>query len=172
MPTELVLKVAFLAAFAAVMAVAIRAGRRAKRRHDGSLNQLANEVKGLIAVRAALGIVFYVALAGWLGNFKYEALGTNYRGGVGLYDDHELITSGPYRSMRHPIYAAFIATMLLAGVVSASWLLGISGLLLVSSIAAARIPVEERELSERFGARWSTYRARTGSLVPRFPPTP
>ncbi len=35
--------------------------------------------------------------------------------------------------------------------------------------AAARIPVEERELGERFGAAWDAYRARTGALVPRLP---
>jgi protein-S-isoprenylcysteine O-methyltransferase Ste14 len=100
--------------------------------------------------------------------WSFRSLGTNYRGGVGLYDSHELVITGPYRWMRHPIYVAFIVIMLLVLLVSANWVLGVSGLLLVVSIAAARIPTEERELQERFGPEWERYRRQTGPLIPRF----
>jgi len=50
---------------------------------------------------------------------------------------------------------------------SANWVLGVSGLLLVGSIAVARIPVEERQLREHFGIAWDNYCAQTGSIVPR-----
>jgi protein-S-isoprenylcysteine O-methyltransferase Ste14 len=96
-----------------------------------------------------------------------NALGTNYRGGVGLYANHVLVSGGPYRRIRHPIYLAFVSIMVLVLVLSANWVLGLSGLLLVSSIALARIPIEERQLRERFGAAWEVYRARTGSMLPR-----
>lgn len=98
---------------------------------------------------------------------SFRALGTNYRGGVGLYDDHSLVTSGPYHRIRHPIYVAFIVIMTLVLVLSANWVLGISGLLLVTSIAIARIPIEERQLQGRFGRSWETYRAQTGTVLPR-----
>jgi protein-S-isoprenylcysteine O-methyltransferase Ste14 len=100
---------------------------------------------------------------------SFRALGTNYRGGVGLYDDHELVTTGPYHHVRHPIYVAFIAIMLLILPLSTNWVLGLSGLLLVTSIAAARIPVEDRELRDRFGSRWEEYRGRTGRVLPHLP---
>ena len=45
--------------------------------------------------------------------WSFRSLGGNYRGGVGLYDAHELVTTGPYRWIRHPIYLAFIGIMLL-----------------------------------------------------------
>jgi protein-S-isoprenylcysteine O-methyltransferase Ste14 len=45
--------------------------------------------------------------------------------------------------------------------------LGLAGLLLVSSIAAARIPIEEADLQERFGDSWDAYHRRVGCLVPR-----
>jgi protein-S-isoprenylcysteine O-methyltransferase Ste14 len=99
--------------------------------------------------------------------WSFRSLGTNYRGGVGLYDSHELVTTGPYLWIRHPIYLAFIGIMLLVLLVSANWVLGLSGLFLVVSIAAARIPVEERQLRARFGPAWEDYRERTGRLVPR-----
>ncbi len=190
-------KVAFIVAFITAATVAATAARRATRKHGGSLNQLAHEVPGLLVVRAALGLVFYAALAIWLlglpvGAWSYlplpitarwigvvsllptllffiwsfSSLGTSYRGGVGLYEAHELVTTGPYRLIRHPIYLAFTAIMLLVLLVSANWLLGLSGLLLVVSIAAARIPVEERELAERFGSAWDAYRSHTGRVLP------
>ena len=65
------------------------------------------------------------------------------------------------------MYLAFAAIMLLVLIVSANWLLGLSGLLLVGSIAAVRIPVEERQLAERFGSAWDAYRSHTGRVFPR-----
>lgn len=190
-------KLMFVAAFVIAATVATRTAKHATRRHGGSLNQLAHEVRGLIVVRAALGIIFYTALFAWLFwssawswmyvaipngarwlagallvpvlaffSWSFSTLGTNYRGGVGLYDSHELVTTGPYRFVRHPIYMSFIAIMLLVFPLSTNWLLALSGLALVVSIAATRGPIEDRELQERFGDRWTVYRRRTGAFLP------
>ncbi len=191
-------KVAFAMAFVFAVTVAASTARRASQVHGASLNQLAHEVRGLLIVRAILGLVFYATLAAWLFwpatlhwtylpisapvrwcavvllvpclaflAWSYRTLGTNYRGGVGLYDDHALMTAGPYRLVRHPIYAAFVAVMLLVMLLSSNWLLGASGLLLVVSIAAGRIRIEEAQLHERFGRQWESYRDQTGCLIPR-----
>ena len=198
MTPEIWFKLAFVLAFVFAVRVAASTARQAAQRHGGPLNQLTHEVRGLLIIRAALGIVFYFALMLWLCwprallwsyfpapmalrwaavvlfvpvlaffAWSFRTLGTNYRGGVGLYDHHELVSTGPYRWIRHPIYAAFIAIMLLVAVLSANWVLGLSGLLLVSSIAAIRIPIEERELRERFGTAWDAYRERTGRMMAR-----
>lgn len=98
---------------------------------------------------------------------SFRALGSNYRGGVGLYPTHSLVTTGPYHYIRHPIYVAFIAIMGLVLLLSANWVLSLSGLLLVASIAVVRIPVEERQLRDHFGTEWDAYSTRTGSIVPR-----
>lgn len=191
-------KVAFGISFAFAFTVAARTARLAAQRHGGAVNQLANEIRSLLVVRAVLGLVFYGALVMWMfwpgsASWMYlpvptplrwvavgllaptllgfaasfRALGTNYRGGVGLYPEHALVTTGPYRRIRHPIYVAFIGIMCLVALISANWLLGVSGLLLVVSIAVARIPVEERQLHERFGGSWEKYRAGTGAVLPR-----
>jgi protein-S-isoprenylcysteine O-methyltransferase Ste14 len=118
-----------------------------------------------MALRWAAAVLLIPVLLFFVWSFR--SIGANYRGGVGLYDDHALVTTGAYGLCRHPIYAAFISIMLLVFVMSANWVLGLSGLLLVTSIAAFRIPIEERELRERFGAEWEHYRARAGRLVPR-----
>lgn len=98
--------------------------------------------------------------------WSFHSLGINYRGGVGLYQEHQLVTTGPYRWLRHPIYFAFVSIMLLLVPLSGSWVLGLSGLTLVASIAAVRIPVEEAQLHERFGSTWERYRAQTACLFP------
>lgn len=102
--------------------------------------------------------------------WSYRTLGRNYRGGVGLYADHDLVTTGPYGRIRHPIYVTFIVLMVLVLLISANWVLGVSGLLLVSSIAMVRIPVEESELREQFGLAWDAYSARVGRMLPRLSP--
>jgi len=191
-------KIAFGVAFLFAVTVAARTATLAGKTHGGTMNHLSHEVRGLLAVRAALGIVFYASLVAWiiwprslswmylaipttlrwiavalliptlvLFATSFRALGANYRGGVGLYPNHALVTTGPYRLIRHPIYLAFIAIMCLVFVLSANWLLGLSGLLLVGSIAIARIPIEERELHERFGMSWRTYQEQTGKFFPR-----
>lgn len=104
-----------------------------------------------------------LALFAW----SFRALGRNYRGGVGLYPDHNLVTTGPYGGIRHPIYVSFVVLMVLVLLISANWVLGVSGLVLVSSIAVVRIPVEETELRERFGPAWDDYSGRVGRLLPK-----
>jgi protein-S-isoprenylcysteine O-methyltransferase Ste14 len=196
--TEIWFKMAFVIAFLYAVTVAALTARRATRQHGEPLNQLGYEVRGLVAVRAGLGLVFYGMLGVWLFRaesphwaripeppllrwgavgllvpalafftWSFRSLGSNYRGGVGLYAGHELVTRGAYRWVRHPIYVAFVAVMFLVLLVSANWVLGMAGLTLVASIAAARIPTEERELRERFDTAWEKYSARTGLLLPR-----
>ena len=45
------------------------------------------------------------------------------------------------------------------------WFLGVSGLVLVLSVAAARVPTEERELRERFRDAWVHYAGRTRRFI-------
>lgn len=193
----LIFQLVFVAAFVWAAVVGARAASRAVRLHGGSINQLANEARGLVVMRAALGLVFYAALGSWLFapsafawaylsvptalrwaaaallvpalaffTWSYATLGGNYRGGIGLYEQHELVTRGPYAIVRHPIYLAFIVIMLLVLPLTANWIVGMSGLALVSLIALVRIPQEERQLRERFGAAWTAYASRTGRLLP------
>lgn len=190
-------KVAFVLAFVALAVVGGRTAKRASRTHGASVNQLQNEVKGLLIVRGVLGAVFYAMIAVWFffpqilrwtwvpipasGRliamvlllpvmaflvWSFRAIGTNYRGGIGLYEKHELVTSGPYSIMRHPIYISFILIMALVTAISSNWLLGLSGLVLVTMIPIRRIPTEEAELRERFGESWDKYSARTRMLFP------
>jgi protein-S-isoprenylcysteine O-methyltransferase Ste14 len=80
--------------------------------------------------------------------------------------DHTLIESGPYRFVRHPVYAGYLALLLGSGVASLSiclwllWPLSLFGIL----VQAAS---EEQLLGARFGQDYEGYVRRTGRLVPR-----
>jgi protein-S-isoprenylcysteine O-methyltransferase len=81
-------------------------------------------------------------------------------------EDHTLIESGPYRFVRHPVYAGYLALLLGSGVASLNvclWLLWPISLLGILTQAAS----EEKLLEERFGQDYKRYVRRTGRLVPR-----
>jgi protein-S-isoprenylcysteine O-methyltransferase Ste14 len=82
-------------------------------------------------------------------------------------EDHALIESGPYRFVRHPVYAGYLALLLGCGVASSNvclWLIWPVSLLGILIQAAS----EEQLLRERFGQEYERYVRRTGRLVPRF----
>jgi protein-S-isoprenylcysteine O-methyltransferase Ste14 len=81
----------------------------------------------------------------------------------------ELITTGPYRWCRHPLYASFVLFVVPGiGLITQTWtilLAALSGVALTSAL----IPREERAMDRAFGAAWRDYRAHTSRLIP-FPP--
>jgi protein-S-isoprenylcysteine O-methyltransferase Ste14 len=84
-----------------------------------------------------------------------------------VFENHELVTGGPFRFVRHPVYSGNLALFL----GSALGMLNIYLFLLwpiavLGFIAEARI--EERLLRDRFGAVYEAYAERTGGLLPRF----
>jgi protein-S-isoprenylcysteine O-methyltransferase Ste14 len=81
-------------------------------------------------------------------------------------EDHALIASGPYRFVRHPVYAGYLALLLGSGVAALNvsvlliWPVSLVGIL----IQAAS---EEQVLRERFGHDYERYLRQTGRLAPR-----
>jgi len=94
-------------------------------------------------------------------------LGTNWSGVVTLKEGHELIRTGPYRAIRHPIYTgillALLCTAITFGEVRA--LLAVAIAWLSFYIKARR---EELFLSQEFGPGFAEHKQRTGMFLPRF----
>lgn len=111
-----------------------------------------------------VGLAALVSVLFW---WIHLSLGSNYRGTNGLHDNHQLVTTGPYQYVRHPTYVAFPLTMVVLFLLSSNWLLGIAGFALTVTIGVGRVPVEERQLHERFGQAYKDYASRTGRFVPR-----
>jgi len=79
--------------------------------------------------------------------------------------DHQLITHGPYRFTRHPIYLGNI-TVFIGIAVFASSLPGFLIMLGLIPVFLSRIRIEEKLLTEEFGDVYRTYKAATKKLVP------
>ncbi len=96
-----------------------------------------------------------------------RALGRNVSPTVITHEDHELVTSGPYRWVRNPLYTAGVLLFTSLGLVSASWYL-IAGAALAFALVRLRLPKEETELEARFGQEYRDYARRTGRFLPRW----
>jgi protein-S-isoprenylcysteine O-methyltransferase Ste14 len=79
-----------------------------------------------------------------------------------------LVTSGPYRYVRHPIYSADMMAIWGALIAfPAVWLL--LGALWATAVMSAWAVLEERALSKRFGTAYVEYRKKTPMLLPDYP---
>ncbi len=111
-----------------------------------------------------LGLALYAG-GNLLALVALRALGKQYSGYVTLQDNHELVQTGIYGVIRHPIYLRAILVMLGLPLVFRSWL-ALPALALGAVFAAARIRQEEKLLAEQFGAEFEVYRRRTWRLLP------
>lgn len=95
------------------------------------------------------------------------SLGKNFNTTLHLRDEHTLVTSGPYKYIRHPMYAAQIPLILCWLPASGNWLVGLPGLIGGLLVFILRIPQEEKVMLERFGQAYQDYMDRTGRFLPR-----
>jgi protein-S-isoprenylcysteine O-methyltransferase len=86
--------------------------------------------------------------------------------GLAVYRDHVLVTSGPFRWLRHPMYSGALALWLGAALGTLNWLLLALWPLLVVGVVR-ELPTEEGMLRAKFGAAYEAYAAQTGRLLPR-----
>ena len=96
-----------------------------------------------------------------------NSLGRNFFASLSLSADHELITRGPYRWVRHPMYLCFMGIFFACFLLSANWFIGATGMLAELVIMLWRTPREERMMAERFGEEYELYRKRTGRFFTR-----
>jgi protein-S-isoprenylcysteine O-methyltransferase Ste14 len=111
-----------------------------------------------------LGLVLFAL--GFIGmNWAEAALGKQFSVQVTLQEDHQLVTSGPYRYLRHPRYACILLYNLGLALLFRSWL----ALLLVGLLAGVllwRIRDEEMFMHLAFGSEWESYSQRSWRLIP------
>ena len=114
-------------------------------------------------LRAAIGLALFASgllFALW----ARRAIGRNWGAPMTQKAESELVTSGPYRLVRHPIYAGVLAAGVGTAVALNWWWLAVFGLAAIYFVYAAR--VEERYLEERFPETYPAYRRSTKMLVP------
>jgi protein-S-isoprenylcysteine O-methyltransferase Ste14 len=111
-----------------------------------------------------------IAVVGYSGLLlvsTFRHLGKNLTDTVVTRKDHTLVTSGPYRYVRHPFYVSFALGNLGGSLAMANWFVFLAGLIPLGFLVA-RTRIEEVKLVERFGVAYQEYMQRVGRFVPRF----
>lgn len=82
-------------------------------------------------------------------------------------EKHVLVTHGPYRWVRHPLYSTATIALVSLSILAANWFMLAMACVAFIGIAALVIPREEAELIRRFGDEYREYVLRTGRFAPR-----
>jgi protein-S-isoprenylcysteine O-methyltransferase Ste14 len=109
------------------------------------------------AALVAVGLVF----ACW----ARVSLGSNWSAAVTLKRDHQLIVSGPYRYVRHPIYTGLLFALFGTALETTAWR-GVIGFALIATAIAYKYRTEERFLTDKFGDEYVRYKGDVPALVP------
>jgi len=109
------------------------------------------------ALLLALGLAFSV----WARVY----LGRNWSATVTVKEDHELIRSGPYSLVRHPIYTGLLLGFIGTAIVRGEWR-GVLAVLIVFVALWRKLRLEERWMSETFGEEYRRYREHSAALIP------
>lgn len=117
-------------------------------------------------LRTAAGAALFGAGVALL-DAAHRDLGRQFSPTLEIAHDHQLVTHGVYRHVRHPMYTAgflwaFGQMLLIPNLVA-----GPAALPAIAFLTALRLPREEAMLRELFGAEYDEWRERTGALWPR-----
>ena len=93
-------------------------------------------------------------------------LGKHWRYEAALNEDHELVQTGPYRWVRHPIYASMLGMLLATGAAWTWWPVLIAALIVFLAGTEIRVRSEDRLLAARFQAAFVAYRSRVPAYIP------
>ena len=103
----------------------------------------------------------------WLFWRSHADLGRNWSATTELRQEHDLVTSGVYKRIRHPMYAAIWLIFLVQPLLVQNWIAGLAGPLAFAIMYFIRVPYEEAMMRDGFGEAYDTYCARAGRLFPR-----
>lgn len=110
--------------------------------------------------------VLLAPLAVVVGVLAARSLGREFRVQAVVTEGHRLITSGPYRVVRHPIYASLLGLLLATGITITQWPALAVSLAVFLAGTEIRVRVEDALLEARFGADFEAYRKRTAAYIP------
>jgi len=104
-----------------------------------------------------LGIAFAIWARMWIAG--------NWSSDVTLKRDHELIVSGPYAFVRHPIYTGILLGLLGTALAVGEWR-GLLAVLLATAAFWRKLRIEEAVMRRQFGEAYARYAQRVPALIP------
>jgi len=148
-----------------VLAIVIIVVIRSSRRHHSGANLFSNRLSlfvpapPLLSIGAALTAIG-IAVAIWARLY----IGRNWSPRPAMKEEHELVTSGPYAVVRHPIYTGIIVAAL--GTALTGAIVGAILFIIAAALFVSRVGKEERIMLELFPGAYPSYQSRTKRLIP------
>ena len=194
MSDDQLFRLILLAGFVSFMPIGIyhrlkaRTGEKLDRRQEGMFILVALRLAGLAGTAGLIAYLIdpaYMAwaavplpvwlrwtgvglalIAGSLLVWMFRTLGRNLTDTVVTRKQHTLVTTGPYRWVRHPMYASAALAIVGNSLVAANWYLFVVGCLALL-LLVIRTRKEEQNLIAKFGDDYRNYMQQTGRFVPR-----
>ncbi|RJR51763.1 MAG: isoprenylcysteine carboxylmethyltransferase family protein [Desulfobacteraceae bacterium] len=110
--------------------------------------------------------VLVFAFALWLLRRSHADLGGNWTDSLKLRKAHQLVTSGTYKYVRHPMYAAYLLWGFGQPSLLHNWIAGWSHLVSFGMLYFYRVAREEQMMLDYFGEEYQSYINRTGRIIP------
>jgi protein-S-isoprenylcysteine O-methyltransferase Ste14 len=113
-----------------------------------------------------IGVILSVVCL-FLWTYSQEILARNWSGNLRIQNEHQLVTSGPYRVMRHPIYTTMILWSVEIALLTANAFFVFFAILVIVW-TPPRISKEEKMMVDHFGDAYLAYMKSTGRYFPKF----
>lgn len=111
-----------------------------------------------------IGLPVYIIFS-WIQVWSFKSLGDNYSQDVVIKKDHKLVTSGPFRFIRHPQYFSQILINIGGTAATLSFVLGALALIEIP-VYIMRAIMEDKLLSKHFKEEFSSYKKKSGFMIP------
>lgn len=114
------------------------------------------QIIGGVFMLGSLPVLFWV----------HHSLGTYFSARLELQEDHQIIQTGPYQWIRHPMYTVGFLYLIGAGLLTGNWIILLIPTLSFALLVFSRVSDEENMLVEHFGSDYQDYMQKTGRFLP------
>jgi protein-S-isoprenylcysteine O-methyltransferase Ste14 len=124
--------------------------------HFLNFTSVKSVVSGFGVILCAVGMAFLV--------WARQHLGRNWSQTVSTKKGHELVTSGPYGYVRHPMYAGGLVACIGSAIVSGgAWIFLLT---ILGGLFLWRVGAEDKLMAQQFPNEYPNYKKRTKALIP------
>jgi protein-S-isoprenylcysteine O-methyltransferase Ste14 len=113
-----------------------------------------------------LGVVLFIDAIIIL-YLSHAHLGKNWSALLGIQKEHKLITTGIYKYIRHPMYAAHLLWAVAQIMILNNWIAGFSFFIVMVPHYLLRVGKEEQMMIDQFGEEYRVYMKTTGRILPK-----
>ncbi|MEP6786892.1 MAG: isoprenylcysteine carboxylmethyltransferase family protein [Acidobacteriota bacterium] len=125
-------------------------------------------VEGQYALNVIVQILAVVIVISsvWLAMAAVKELGKQWSLAARLVEDHKLITTGVYQTVRHPIYTAMLGMLVATGLAYSNWIALVVSVIIFIVGTKIRTNLEEGLLRDAFGQEFEDWKRRVPGLIP------